>query len=60
MVTIICRPGEPAPRNGEYEAFGPSGSSAGVIVDVAAGESLPTLPEGYVWRPRSGRSTSDV
>jgi hypothetical protein len=43
-------PGQPAPRQGPYEAMNVFGRPTGQIVEVAEGKRLPDLPRGFTWR----------
>jgi hypothetical protein len=44
------RPGEPAPRDGHYEALNIFGNPIGRTVEAKGGEPLPALPHKFTWR----------
>ena len=46
----VRAPGEPARREGYYEALNVFGTKIGRIIQVKEGEALPDLPRGFSWR----------
>jgi hypothetical protein len=56
------KPGETAPRSGEYEIVGPRGGSTGKERTVARGEALPPTPKAgqayVIHRPAHGLVTT--
>lgn len=42
----VLRPGQSAPRSGQYEQIGPRGGHTGVERTVVRGEPLPPTPRG--------------
>ncbi len=55
MAKPVYRPGERAPRSGQYPVVGPRGGDEGREVTVTRGEPLPPTP-----RPGMGYGEPDV
>lgn len=52
------KPGQKAPRSGEYELVGPRGGGTGEVRSGVRGKSLPPTPKSghsYTLRSKSGR-----
>ena len=58
--TDALRPGEAAPKSGQYEEVGPRGGGTGHEVTVPKGHTMPPTTEPGVARQRDGATLSPL